>query len=134
MYRTQHDELLEIANDIAQHLSTAALAQDASTARALLSKLLGRLKVHLSMEDKSLYPRLMAHPDPRISGVAKKFMDEMGGIVDVVTAYSEKWSTERKIQANADAFVLETQGLFSALANRIDKENNELYPLVDAYH
>ena len=131
-FRTQHDELLGLATEISSHLNVNELSHDASNIRKLLSMLIGKLGVHLSMEDKGLYPRLLDHPDNKVKETAQRFMDEMGGIGEVLENYKTKWSTSSKIQQSADVFVEETKVLFSALAQRIDAENDELYPLFDA--
>ncbi len=131
-FRAQHEELLGIAKEITAQLSVATLSQDASVARGLLSKLIGGLKVHLAAEDKSLYPRLINSADEEVSQLATEFMEEMGSIAEAVLAYSGKWQSAAKIQDDAATFINETQDLFGALANRIDRENNQLYPMMDA--
>ncbi|MDH4229369.1 MAG: hemerythrin domain-containing protein [Nitrospirota bacterium] len=132
-FREQHNELLKIAGQIVPYLKESTLSKDASAVRDLLSKLMGTLKVHLSMEDKSLYPRLVSHPDKKVSKLAKDFIAEMGGIAKAVTAYAGKWNTEERIRAEAATFIAETKGLFDALGKRIERENNQLYPLLDAH-
>ncbi len=83
------------------------------------------------MEDKSLYPRLLAHSDPSIKAMTQRFIDEMGGIAKVLEDYKSKWMTVAKIQANPVDFVNETHGIIDALAMRIAKENDELYAALD---
>ena len=41
-------------------------------------------KVHLAMEDKSLYPALLKSPDAKLRTMAQKFIDEMGAIGGVL--------------------------------------------------
>lgn len=130
-FRTQHDDLLAIAGEISGHFNAEKLAQDASAVRSLLSKLLGKLAIHLSMEDKSLYPSLLNHADEEVKSLAQKFIDEMGGIGKVLDEYKHKWSSPIAIQSAPQDFITETEGIFSALAGRIDKENNVLYNKVD---
>jgi hemerythrin-like domain-containing protein len=131
-FRKQHGELLAVAGEIGKTLDPAQLAKDATQARTLLSSLAGKLKVHLAMEDKTLYPRLMQDPDPKVSGLAKRFADEMGGIAEVFGGYMERWPSGRAIQEAPQQFVADTKKLFAALATRIERENNQLYPLLDA--
>ncbi len=130
-YRRQHEELLSAAGEIASSLQVDTLSKDASGVSAQLSKMMGLLRIHLSMEDKSLYPLLLASEDEKVRKTATRFMDEMGGIADVVTAYSQKWSDSKAIENAPAAFIGETKGLITALGKRIEKENNELYPLAD---
>lgn len=130
-YREQHDGLLVLATEISECLNVSELAEDASKARSLLSQLLGKLSVHLAMEDKSLYPSLLEQGDDEIKKMAQSFMDEMGGIGEAVEAYAKTWSSATAIQNNPQDFVTQTKGIFNALGNRINKENNELYKAFD---
>jgi iron-sulfur cluster repair protein YtfE (RIC family) len=130
-YRDQHDRLLSMASDISGLLAQASSEDKAKEIRSLLSKLFGVLKVHLSTEDRLLYPKLI-----EIGGTsgstAKTFQDEMGGIGEVIAGYNTKWSSAKKIQEDPKTFSTETKGLFKALATRIKRENETLYPLFDA--
>ncbi|NIT62188.1 MAG: hemerythrin domain-containing protein, partial [Aliifodinibius sp.] len=78
-YREQHDELLEIATEISAYLQESKVVAEAVTIRSLLSKLLAKLKIHLAMEDKNLYPSLMQSEDQKVVNLAQQFIDEMGG-------------------------------------------------------
>lgn len=130
-FREQHEEMLQIASKILAQLSIDKLTKDAGEVRSLLSTLLGKLSVHLVMEDKSLYPHLLEHPDEQIKSVTAEFIDEMGNIGKLVTEYKNKWPSKSAIEKNPAGFIEETRVILNALANRIKKENNELYKLVD---
>lgn len=130
-FRDQHVEMVGVVKKLAGLLNADKLSKDASEARQLLSELAGKLKMHLAAEDNALYPQLLAHTDAKIKGLASQFQKEMGGIKDAFEGYIRKWSTPQTIQADAKTFVTETNGVFQVLAKRIEKEDNELYPLVD---
>lgn len=130
-FRKQHDELLALAGELAAELDESGLAKDATAARSALSRLSGKLIVHLTMEDAHLYPRLMESGDADIKNTAKNFIDEMGGIAKAFTAYTEKWPTAAAIEQDPSAFITETKGIYAALSKRIDQENNVLYPMMD---
>ncbi len=42
-----------------------------------------------------------------------------------------KWNSPEIVQNNPDDFINETMDLFEAISNRIYKEDNVLYPLVE---
>jgi iron-sulfur cluster repair protein YtfE (RIC family) len=130
-FRKQHGELLNVAKSMAKLLDAEQLKKDAVEVRHLLSVLHGKLSVHLVMEDKSLYPRLLNHHDSRIRATTQHFIDEMGTLASVFKGYVGKWSTPSAIQADPATFIAETKAVFDALGNRIDRENNELYVLAD---
>ena len=131
IYREQHDSLLEIAGTLSKQLDPQSLGENAQSARQTLSSLLGKLNVHLSMEDKSLYPQLLSDSDHKIKLTAENFVSEMGDIGKVLTEYKTKWASALPIQENPADFITETEGILSALGDRISRENNELYPLLD---
>ncbi|MCG2712263.1 MAG: hypothetical protein L6416_08090 [Candidatus Omnitrophica bacterium] len=43
----------------------------------------------------------------------------------------EKWPVGGAIENDAVEFIRETQSLLAALGNRVDRENKDLYPLLD---
>jgi hemerythrin-like domain-containing protein len=45
----------------------------------MLSRLFGKLSVHLTLEDSSLYPRCQQHSDEKLREMAKRFANEMSG-------------------------------------------------------
>ncbi len=131
-FRQQHVDLLGITTEISRNLNGSNMDAKAEEVRSLLSSLMGKLKMHLAMENKSLYPRLLQHDDPTVQALAQKFIDEMDAIGDVVGQYNSHWPSAAKIQADPAGFKAETEGLFGALADRIGRENNELYRKADA--
>ena len=126
-FRTQHNEILQIAKEMTAELKGEA---DPAILRKLLSNLAGKLNFHLAMEDQALYPRLMDRKDSDTKQLAKKFMDEMGGLGKVFTTYNDKWQVS-VIRKDPAGFQSETQAVFAALTKRIARENTELYPLAD---
>ena len=126
-FRVHHNEILGVAGQITDELKGKA---DAGALRMLLSNLAGKLNFHLALEDKALYPRLMASNDSAANALATKFMTEMGGLGQAFTTYNNKWSVSA-IRADAAGFANETRAIFTALTQRIARENRELYPLAD---
>ncbi len=130
-FRKQHGELLNVAKAMAKLLDAEQLKKDATEVRHLLSVLHGKLSVHLVMEDKSLYPRLLNHHDAEIRATTQRFIDEMGTLAGVFKGYVGKWPTPVAIQSNPEAFISETGAVFEALGGRIQRENSELYVMAD---
>ena len=130
-FRHQHSEIVSLVNELSLQLSATNLKHKAKEVRSLLSKFSGKLSVHLSMEDQNLYPFLMNHPDIRIRNLAHRFTEEMGGILSSFSQYKTHWPTHMEIADRPEEFVKETRELFAVLSERIDRENNELYPLLE---
>lgn len=132
-FRQQHNEMLGIAKELQSLLDPIALSHDATAARICLSNLMGRLTLHLVTEDKVLYPELEASKDAEVAAMARRYSSEMKTTTAAVLAYNVRWATPSAIKADAAGFVRETTQILSALANRIKRENNELYPTADRF-
>ncbi|MCW6537672.1 hemerythrin domain-containing protein [Sphingomonas lycopersici] len=125
--RRQHDSISEHAGRLAAAVSNPTY----SPVAAIRWKLARELIAHLAVEDRWLYPAFIASSNQRAADTAKQFKDEMGGLADVFTNYMSKW-TDQRIAAEWAAYCDETKALLAALADRILRENNELYPLASA--
>jgi len=126
----QHKELLEEAKQISKYLEPRTLSKNAAEVHILLSKMAGKLKIHLEMEDKVLYPALLKYPDEKIQKLTQKYLNEIGNIADTFKKYLAKWPQKMSIQLNPVEFIEETQEIFKVLYQRINKEDNELFPLI----
>ncbi|GAF04909.1 hemerythrin domain-containing protein [Saccharicrinis fermentans] len=130
-YRKQHEDILGAIDKIDRKLDVEMLMFNAREVRLLISGLFGKLKFHLSIEDKVIYPTLLRHEDSNIAHTAQRFFDEMGDIVDLLNSYDKRWSNEHKIKERPLEFMDETQAIFKKLVLRTNVENKELYALVD---
>lgn len=130
-FREQHNDLLKAAGELKSQLNANELAKDGTAARRCVGALMGKLILHLTTEDKVLYPELEAHKDPAVANMARRFSNEMKTTAKAVTAYNEKWATPSAIKAKPADFVAETEKLIQVLADRIKRENQELYATAD---
>jgi hypothetical protein len=125
----QHRELIKVATEIFGWLDAAKLArQGAAAPLRALSSLTGLLHVHLAMEDRSLYPRLLQHPDLQLRQLSQRFLDERGSIAERYESYRARWSAAAAIEAAPEAFVEETQAILGLLWNRMKLEDDVLHP------
>lgn len=128
--RKQHAEIVDVVREIDAALDPQRLAKGAAEIRSRLSTLMGKLSLHLAMEDNALYPSLEKHADAKVRETGIRFSREMAGVKPAVEAFAKKW-TEAEIVSNAAAFCVETKKLFAVLGDRIKRENTELYPLLE---
>ena len=84
------------------------------------------LLAHLAKEDRLLHPMLQRGADPVAAALSRRFEEEMGGLSDGFKAYMQDWDAPR-IEAQPDAFETATRGLAAALADRIHREETQLY-------
>jgi hypothetical protein len=131
-FARQHEEIVELSKALVQTLDTRALAQDPGAARRALATFAGRLRVHAAMEQEALYPRLLASESPHVAAKAQELLDEIGPIYQAFFAFLARWSESARIQADPETFCRETTAELHRLARRLRRENEELYPMVDA--
>lgn len=130
-FKKHHVEILAIAKSVNTLLVSANVGGHAAEIRRLLSQLSGKLSFHLAMEDKSLYPSLLTHSDPAVKNIAKRYSDEMGSLAQTFGNYLNKWANTMVINADLAGFTKETKAIFAALTKRIQREDTELYPIID---
>jgi hypothetical protein len=95
-----------------------------------INKLAGQLKIHLLEEDKFLYPALFNGTDDEIKKISRLYMQEMGSIDEDYKAFKIKYNIGSKISKDMNTFLEETKEMMKILAVRMDKEDMELYRLI----
>jgi len=127
--RAEHAALVTLSH-ILMGLVTApepARPTELASVRGMLRDTLIR---HLKCEDWILYPRLKTSGDPHLVQMAYDFVHEMGGIATDFVAYDSKWTADR-VADDWAGFCAETEVILDVLAMRIDRENQDLYPLAE---
>ncbi|MET0595634.1 MAG: hemerythrin domain-containing protein [Polyangiaceae bacterium] len=130
-FRSQHDELYKLALEIDAALSSAEYPGNAREVRRMMARLKGKLVVHSTMENDALYPRLLQHPDPVVRGRARAMFDDLGHIYEAVGDHHGAWSSVERIQQDPRRYADHTREIFAKLHRRMERENDELYPLAD---
>lgn len=134
-FTRQHDDLLIIVADISKYLNShISVTENASEISNLMAKFSGKLKVHLAMEDQSLYPSMMSSDDKETSETSNRFSREMGDLSAIFQSYMMSYRTSKEIRNKPEVFLSDTKKLFKALGDRIDRENTILFPLFDKMH
>lgn len=130
-FKSQHKEIAEAVSGIERLLNPGALAQNAAEVTKLLILLSGKIAFHLGMEDKYLYPALQNSNDSNLKTLADEYIRDMGTLAKTFKDYVSAWSLPRSIQEKPEEFVKQTKTVFTALRQRIDREETKLYPLAD---
>lgn len=130
LYRGQHRALLDAARALEGLLERQGEGSGPQ-ARALLARLGGKLTVHLQMEDRQLYPELLASPSEDVRRTAARFLEEMGSLRETADAFLRRWLPGGAIEAARETFAAEARPVLRALAARVDAEDRVLYPLAE---
>lgn len=130
IYRKQHREILELARRLEALLGEQPA--NANALRQVLSELATKVTMHLAMEDRALYPLLAGSRNPATSQLATQFQQSMGGLFDAFVAFDRRYAVVKSIATGQAEFIAEARAVLAALSARIDHEEQELYPLLDA--
>jgi iron-sulfur cluster repair protein YtfE (RIC family) len=128
--RDEHARLMVTAGKlsamIAQHAPPPA--QELYSVRM---KLASELTRHLKTEDWILYPRLLLSSDRHVAETSRAFSQEMGGLAKEFREYADRW-VAYAIDSDWKGFQRETTEILTVLARRMKREEQELYPLLEA--
>ena len=128
-YRSTHVELRQMIDDLQSILTPELLKvrPNAKTAYELLCDLGEKVKQHLAEEDRSIYPSLLIHEDPRVKSIAWGFISGEKPLRKTFDDYHRKWlkHTDYKFP---EEFLGETREVFDMLVQRIEREEQVLFP------
>lgn len=134
LLRHQHHEINGTINGMRRNL-LAPQRMSISVAENLcanLETLALKIKSHLSIEDKGVYPKLRNSALVNGASTATKYSEEMDRLRTMFLEFRAKWPTAEAIHAQPIKFVDECTTIFHVITRRIEQEEKELYPLVDA--
>ena len=125
----QHRELVRTATEIFGWLDAGKLrARGAADVHRALSSLSGILKVHLAMEDRSLYPNLVNHRDVALRTLAIRFLDERATLRDRYEEYKARWCSASVIEAIPERFIDDSRQILGMMWTRMKMEDDILHP------
>lgn len=130
-FEAQHAELSALAKDVLRTLDTRILSVDPGPARRALATFSGRLRVHATMEQEALYPRLLASPDAAVAAKARELLDEVGDLYSRFFALLKRWPDKESVAADPEGYARDVMMMLHRLHLRMKRENSELYPLAD---
>jgi hypothetical protein len=130
--RRQHEAALDMAQRLLELIDGYKAGNPAYPILMQLNRLYGVLRIHLFLEDVELYPALTASPDPEVARTAQVYTEEMGSLALELECFARHWSCSASISGNFAEFRRAAQGLMLALAVRIERENQLLFPLAEA--
>lgn len=126
----QHKDIMDEVKHIEDILNKSDYENFLGDLAIHISLLAGKLKIHLTNEDKFLYPDLLNNQNDKIKKMATEYINEMGQISELYTNYKNQFNTKSKIDGNINTFLKQSHDIISAIKVRISKEENELYKLI----
>ncbi len=131
-FRARHAEIRRIISDLESLLVPEQLRirPNARTAYGLLCDLAVKVKTHLAEEDRGLYPPLLIHQDPKIKSMAWGFISGERPLRRLFDDYHRRWLKDCNFDLS-DAFLGETREVLVLIVDRIEREENLLFPKLE---
>ena len=129
--RDEHRTITDAVSRLGGLVHDLRTRGDAHDVRAAILAIDAVLHRHLQFEDRELYPALMAAGDPAIRELGGHARENVGGLIGVWTDYRDRWTVEA-ILGDRRRFTDATAGVVGALSLRMEMENDQLYPALDA--
>lgn len=130
-FKHQHVEILDGIASL-RKLAHAGIKENAHQIAQGITALSTVVKLHLAIEDRILYPALQSGDDARLAQMGKAYQEDMKGIASGYIAFSRRWATSANIAEKADQFRDEANTVLKTLHSRMQKENSEFYPAIEA--
>jgi len=130
-FKQQHVEILD-AIAVLRALVQAGTSLHAAEISQKIIAMSSIVKLHLAVEDKTLYPALAASPDLKLARMSQHYKEEMKGIAGSYLAFAAKWNSPRLLTEQPELFRDEANSVLKTLYDRMKKEDREFYPAIEA--
>lgn len=130
-FKHQHEDILAAVAEM-RRLVRDGIPQNADLIARLVIGISATIKLHLLREDAHLYPALAA-ANHHLADMGRRYQTEMGQIADAYRRFAGKWNTAKQVNQQPEQFREEANAVFKVLYQRIQRENVELYPAVEAH-
>ena len=130
-FRHQHVTILDCIARLRQTVQ-AGIAEHANDIARQIVAMSGVIKLHLAIEDSTLYPALAHSGDARLARMGSRYQHEMAGIVDDYLSFAHRWNLGTHVAAQPDRFRADANRVLRVLYERMRREDSEFYPAVEA--
>ena len=97
----------------------------------LMARFKEKVWMHLVFEDNTLYAELARHDDKAVSETARTFHDNAREIKKRFSGYVRRWCKPAVDDAEHEALVKESREIFQLLKERVEYENQHMFPLLE---
>lgn len=129
--KKHHTEINALVHETKELIRGGHIEENSQAIAKNISIIAGKLQIHLSSEDKFLYPSFINSERMDLKTMAKAYTHEMGDLSEVYTSFKNRYNTRSKIIADVNAFESEAKTVFQAIEKRIDKEDHDLYKIAE---
>ena len=129
-YKHQHTAIFTNIRKL-KELSHAGIAHNAAEIATHVIRMSSVIKLHLSIEDRFLYPALQEANNPRLATMGKQYQHEMTHIAETYGEFARKWNDAAQVAGNPEAFRSEANRVLKVLFERMQREDRDFYPMIE---
>ncbi|HWT71708.1 MAG TPA: hemerythrin domain-containing protein [Oxalicibacterium sp.] len=129
-YRHQHSDILKSIQAL-RELSRLGIAEKAAEIAQCVISMSSVIKLHLSVEDRYLYPELQKSSNRRLASMGAQYQSEMQKIASAYIGFAAKWNEASKLARDPEGFRSEANRVLKVLFERIRRENQDFYPAIE---
>lgn len=130
-FKQQHIDIIKCISDL-RMLSRNGVSENAAEISQLIISMSSMIRLHLAVEDNTLYPALKASDNSPLAKMGEKFQDEMGSIASAYLSFARKWNTAANLRQNPEGFRADANNVLKLLYDRMRQEDVEFYPAIEA--
>lgn len=129
-YKHQHTIIFDSIRKL-KELSHRGITQHAADIAAQVIKMSSVIKLHLSIEDKFLYPALREANHHRLAMMGKQYQNEMTHIAQAYGAFALRWNDAAHVAADPEGFRDDANKVLKVLFERMQREDRDFYPMIE---
>lgn len=129
--KRQHKDILDLIETIEKKIHNEPIEMNAKLIAKAINELSGKLKIHLSHEDRYLYPNFKASENIQLKNKANQYIEEMGNLSNIYSDFKNNYNTPTKIMKNEESLIKKSKTVMQAIKDRIKQEDTDLYMLAE---
>ena len=130
--KTQNQELSDLCAVLSVLLEERSLHNNPYVCE-LMARFKEKVWMHLVFEDNTIYSALSGHGNSHVSEAAKDFHDSARHIKKRFSSYIRRWCNPAVGESEHDQLVVESREIFQMIQERIQFENEKMFPLVSKH-
>ena len=130
-FKDQHADILGRVAGL-RTLTQAGVAANAPAIADGIVRMSALIKLHLAVEDQALYPSLQRSDDSELVQLGRKYQDEMAPLAKAYDVFARRWNTAQHLRDDVEGFRADANHVLRQLHARIQRENQEFYPRIEA--
>jgi hypothetical protein len=130
-FKHQHIAILDGIARL-REATRGGIADNAEAIAAQIIKMSGVVKLHLAVEDSTLYPAVARSTDLKLAHLGDCYQSEMDGIAAEYFAFATRWNLAARLRDDPERFRADANRVLHILFDRMKREDKEFYPAIEA--